>query len=164
MDSKKIIIILIAIILIILGAIVTEMFVFNIFDNSEVEMKTVETKAFKFNTTVDDNWTFYKDHDDGYSYKNDEINQSKIRYYTDSIDVIFDAIDNVGWKQLHPKNVSDNIYAYESHFDNENAVSDSYHDYYSAFFTIKHGGYVQVSSMDLNRTLTIANAIDEANN
>ena len=33
----------------------------------------------KFNTTLDDNWTFYKDHDDGYSYKNDAINQSKIR-------------------------------------------------------------------------------------
>ena len=125
-----------------------------------VPMKTIETKAFKFNTTLDDNWTFYKDHDDGYSYKNDEINQSKIRYYTGPIDDIFSQIEYVGWKQIDNENLTDGVYLYESHFDDEIASGDSYHNYYSAFKPLANGGYVHVSSLDLNRTITIVNAIE----
>jgi len=125
-----------------------------------VPMKTIETKAFKFNTTLDDNWTFYKDHDDGYSYKNDEINQSKIRYYTGPIDDIFSQIEYVGWKQIDNENLTSDAYLYESHFDDEIASGDSYHNYYSAFKPLANGGYVHVSSLDLNRTITIVNAIE----
>ena len=164
MTSKNIIIILIAIIIVIAGAIAATVILPNMSVNKEPQMKTIETKAFKFNTTIDDNWTFYKDHDDGYSYKNDEINQSKIRYYTGSIDEIFEPINALSWKQLNESNLRDNIYLYESHFDSEVPVESSYHNYYSAFFKLKDGGYVHVSSMDLNRTVTIANAINEANN
>lgn len=162
MDSKKIITILIIIIIILCAAI--GFYYYN--EMSTPKVKTIETKAFKFNTTLDDNWTFYKDHDDGYSYKNDAINQSKIRYYSKSFEEMgtLDQLNNVGWEQLHPDGLSDDIYLYESHFDNEQAVSDSSHNYYSAFMELKDGGYVHVSSMDLNRTVTIVNAIDAANN
>lgn len=163
MESKHIILILIATIIVIAGVIVFNAFSSDIFNN-EPQMKTVETKSFKFNTTLNDNWTFYKDHDDGYSYKNDAINQSKIRYYTGDINTVFSQIESVGWKQLHPQNLSSNIYLYESHFDNEIASSNSYHNYYSAFMELNNGGYVHVSSMDLNRTVTIVNAINDASN
>ena len=163
MESKHIILILIATIIVIAGVIVFNAFSSDIFNN-EPQMKTVETKAFKFNTTLDDNWTFYKDHDNGYSYKNDAINQSKIRYYASSIDDVFSQVEYVGWKKLSNDNLTSNAYLYESHFDNENPVSDSYHNYYSAFLKLNNGGYVHVSSMDLNRTVTITNAIDESNN
>ena len=163
MTSKNIIIILIITIIVIAGAIVFTIFSSDMFNN-EPQMKTIETKAFKFNTTLNDNWTFYKDHEDGYSYKNDAINQSKIRYYTGSIDDVFSQAESIGWKKLSNNNLTSNAYLYESHFDNEIASSDSYHNYYSAFLELKKGGYVHVSSLDLNRTLTITNAIDEANN
>ena len=159
MKSKNIILILIVIIIIISGLIIANV----LLSNQEPEVKTVETKAFKFNTTLDDNWTFYKDHDDGYSYKNDEINQSKIRYFTGSIDSIFSQIESVGWKRLSDDNLNPGIYLYESHFDNEVASDDSYHEYYSAFKPLSNGGYVHVSSMDLNRTITIVNAIESIN-
>lgn len=128
-------------------------------------MKTVETKAFKFNTTPDDNWTFYKDHEDGYSYKNDEINQSKIRFYTDSMEKMdtVSQLDSIGWKKLSNDNLTSDVLLYESHFDNENPVTDSVHNYYSAFKPLSNGGYVHVSSMDLNRTITIVNAIESVN-
>ena len=161
MDSKKIITILIIVIIILCAAIG---FYYYNEEMSKPKVKTIDTKAFKFNTTLDDNWTFYKDHDDGYSYKNDAINHSKIRYYTGSIDTAFSGVNYIGWEQLHPDNITDNIYVYESHFDNEQPVTDSYHNYYSAFMELKNGGYVHVSSMDLNRTLSIIKAIDAANN
>lgn len=163
MKSKNIILILIAIIILIAGAIVTDLYLMDMMFPQVPEMKTVETKAFKFNTTLDDNWTFYKDHDDGYSYKNDAINQSKIRYYTGSIDDIFSQIAYVGWKQIDNENLTSDAYLYESHFDNEVASGDSYHTYYSAFKPLSNGGYVHVSSMDLNRTITIVNAIESIN-
>lgn len=162
MTSKNIILILIATIIVIAGAIAATVFLPNM--QNEPQIKTIETKAFKFNTTLDDNWTFYKDHDNGYSYKNDAINQSKIRYYASSIDDVFSQVEYVGWKKLSNDNLTSNAYLYESHFDNENPVSDSYHNYYSAFLKLNNGGYVHVSSMDLNRTVTITNAINEANN
>lgn len=160
MESKNIILILIATIIVIAGVIVADVYLLGMFTDNGPEMKTVETKAFKFNTTIDDNWTFYKDHDDGYSYKNDEINQSKIRYYTGSIDDIFSQISYVGWKQIDNENLTDGVYLYESHFDDEIASDDSYHTYYSAFKPLANGGYVHVSSLDLNRTITIVNAIE----
>lgn len=156
MNKKLItgIIILIAIICAVVGAL------YYYETTKPVPMKTIETKAFKFNTTLDDNWTFYKDHDDGYSYKNDEINQSKIRYYTGPIDDIFSQIEYVGWKQIDNENLTSDAYLYESHFDDEIASGDSYHNYYSAFKPLANGGYVHVSSLDLNRTITIVNAIE----
>ena len=163
MKTKNIILILIATIIIIAGAIAANVLLPNMSIN-EPQMKTIETKSFKFNTTLDDNWTFYKDHDDGYSYKNDAVNQSKIRYYTGPIDDVFSQVEYVGSKKLSNDNLTSNAYLYESHFDNENPVSDSYHKYYSAFLKLNNGGYVHVSSMDLNRTVTITNAIDESNN
>jgi hypothetical protein len=167
MESKDIIIILTITVLIVAGVIITKDYVLDTIltgVNPEPTMKTIETKSFKFNTSLDDNWTFYKDHDDGYSYKNDAINQSKIRYYTGAISDVFTQAEYVGWKPLHPDNLSEDIYLYESHFDNEVPVGESYHNYYSAFLELKNGGYVHVSSMDLNRTLTIVKAIDDANN
>lgn len=164
MESKHIILILIATIIIFGGLIAYALLEDT--SNPEPQMKTVETKAFKFNTTPDDNWTFYLDHDDGYSYKNDDVNQSKIRYYSKSFEEMgtYDQLDEIGWKKLNISGVGPNVLLYESHFDNEEASSDSYHNYYSAFLELKHGGYVHVSSMDLNRTVTIVNAINEANN
>lgn len=159
MNKKLIVTIIILTILVICAVVGTRYYI----ESSTPKIKTVETKAFKFNTTIDDNWTFYKDHDDGYSYKNDEINQSKIRYFTGSIDNIFSQIESVGWKRLSNDNLSSGIYLYESHFDNEVASDNSYHDYYSAFKPLSNSGYVHVSSMDLNRTITIANAIESIN-
>lgn len=158
MESKK----LIAIILIIIAVICTVVGALYYYESTKPTMKTIETKSFKFNTSLDDNWTFYKDHDDGYSYKNDGINQSKIRYYANSMDEMgtLAQLDSVGWERLSNDNLSSDILLYESHFDNEVPVSESTHDYYSAFKPLSNGGYVHVSSMDLNRTITIVNAIE----
>lgn len=151
-----IIIILIAVICAIVGVL------YYYESTKPIPMKTVETQSFKFNTTLNDNWTFYKDHEYGYSYHNPDINDSRIMYYNNSMEDqgFFEQIEAIGWKQLHEDNVSSDVYLYESHFDGDTAVADSTHNYYSAFKSLDNGGYVHVSSLDLNRTITIVNAIE----
>ncbi len=157
--NKKVIAIIIIVIAVIC-AIVGALYYYE--STKPIPMKTVETQSFKFNTTVDDNWTFYMDHDNGYSYKNYEINHSCIRFFTKSMEDMntLQQLENIGWKKLSYENLSSDTLLYESHFDNEVPVSESTHNYYSAFKPLSNGGYVHVSSMDLNRTVTIVNAIE----
>ena len=161
MKSKNLILIIIVVVIIIAGIIFANGYVLT---KDEQDVQTVETKSFKFNTTLNDNWTFYKDHEYGYSYHS-PINNSRIMFYNNSMSNqgFYEQIDDIGWPKLTNLNISDDIKVYESHFDGDTAVSDSTHNYYSAFLELKDG-YVHVSSLDLNRTLTIANAINEANN
>lgn len=159
MDTKKILII--ATTIIVLIAIFSGTYVYL---NQEPKEQTVMTPVFHFNISADENWTFNKDHDDGYSYQTD-FNQTKIRFYTTSIedmDIARKAI-NIGWK---PINVSgyDDVLIYESHFDGENPARNSTFTYYSAFKNLNDSCYVHVASLNLNRTLDVINRIELNNN
>ncbi|MBR5504209.1 MAG: hypothetical protein IKV87_07195 [Methanobrevibacter sp.] len=118
------------------------------------------TPAFHFNISADENWTFNKDHTDGYSYHTD-FNHTGIRFYTISLEDMGVArkASNMGWKQIKVDGYDD-VLIYESHFDDDKAVSSSTLTYYSAFKNLNESCYVHVASLDLNRTLDVLDRIE----
>ncbi|WP_409200597.1 hypothetical protein [Methanobrevibacter sp. DSM 116169] len=152
MEKKKFAI-LILIVIIIGGALAGSSY-YLLTNNNKIQ--TIDTPEFTFNAPANEDWHVLNDHEDGYSYTND--NQTYVRYYSFSID---EAHPEYLWEDITVQTSNNTYTVYLSHFDDENAVKNSSFQYYSVFLELENDSYVHISSMDLNTTIDITESIKE---